>query len=85
MSYCATGMSGQIVVKSGRVYRSFLGGFRRLRLPEDEQPQVGDRLVVFDRDLEFCQFEVTRVYADGCVKTTAAIPWPERERHADHG
>lgn len=72
----------QIVVKSQRVYTSFLGGFMRLRLPEEEEPEVGDRLVAFDRDLEFCQFEVTRVYADGCVRTTAAIPWPERERRA---
>lgn len=47
------------------------------RWPGDVAPGAGERVVIFDRNLDFTQHDVRQV--DGhCVWVGPAIPWPDK-------
>jgi hypothetical protein len=42
---------------------------------EEAMPEVGERVVIFDREFEFTQHEVVRVELPSIVEVGPAIPW----------
>lgn len=68
----------RVVHVTDRTWVAMMMGVELERWPGERVPCVGDRVTVFDRDLEFTQHDV--LYVEGTrVGIGPAIPWTEEQ------